>query len=138
MNNLLSNISGIKQFNLSDIYFLHNNSSNTKDDSSHITFELYVVMVFFLFCCYYCCRKICRTQSKYNKKIILDKFYEPYLITDKSDNICSICLEKINMNKDAVKLNNCSHIYHIKCIDPWLLENQTCPNCRQETQSLIN
>ena len=46
---------------------------------------------------------------------------------------CSICLEKIKLG-DQIKILPCSntvnHKYHSKCIDPWLEEKNTCPQCR--------
>jgi len=48
---------------------------------------------------------------------------------------CSICQQSLN-NIDIVrKLNNCTHIFHLSCIDTWLSERNTCPSCRH---SLLN
>ena len=42
--------------------------------------------------------------------------------------ICSICRQPIvNISR---KLNNCSHSFHVACIDEWLVTNNTCPICR--------
>jgi hypothetical protein len=40
---------------------------------------------------------------------------------------CSICLEDINNDKYETK---CHHNYHKKCIESWLMTNNTCPLCR--------
>ena len=46
---------------------------------------------------------------------------------------CSICLEKIKINK--VK-TNCGHLFHRDCINSWIRigssNNDKCPNCRQD------
>ena len=57
---------------------------------------------------------------------------------------CSICLEKlvrsqetennffeteINSNKEK-KIIQCLHVFHKKCIDTWLENNNSCPLCR--------
>uniref|UniRef100_A0A674IKN6 Ring finger protein 148 n=2 Tax=Terrapene triunguis TaxID=2587831 RepID=A0A674IKN6_9SAUR len=42
---------------------------------------------------------------------------------------CVVCLE-VYMPKDVVRLLRCSHIFHRKCIDPWLLKHRTCPVCK--------
>lgn len=52
--------------------------------------------------------------NKINDKIIID------------ENICSICLEDIQ--PVFLKITNCNHSFHIKCISKWL--NNTCPICR--------
>jgi hypothetical protein len=40
---------------------------------------------------------------------------------------CSICYEN-----DCDYQTNCEHNYCKECIEKWLLQNNTCPNCRQE------
>ena len=46
---------------------------------------------------------------------------------------CIICLEDIKIN-DVVSwsknINACNHVYHARCILPWLLHKSTCPICR--------
>lgn len=49
-------------------------------------------------------------------------------ISDSNETICSICRQPIlNICR---KLNNCSHSFHVACIDEWLVDNNTCPICR--------
>ena len=38
---------------------------------------------------------------------------------------CSICLEEV-FNVPV----ECGHVFHTKCINKWLKNNDTCPNCR--------
>lgn len=43
---------------------------------------------------------------------------------------CSICTEDLEQGQN-VRILPCSHIYHRRCIDPWLLSSSgTCPLCR--------
>uniref|UniRef100_A0A673VFQ5 RING-type E3 ubiquitin transferase n=1 Tax=Suricata suricatta TaxID=37032 RepID=A0A673VFQ5_SURSU len=44
---------------------------------------------------------------------------------------CAICItEYTECNK--LHILPCTHEFHVHCIDPWLLENSTCPICRRE------
>ncbi|KAF3670974.1 putative dnaJ protein -like protein isoform 1 [Capsicum annuum] len=46
------------------------------------------------------------------------------------NNGCSICLGDYKDNDMLRLLSNCGHIFHVKCIDPWLRLHPTCPICR--------
>lgn len=43
---------------------------------------------------------------------------------------CSICWEDIIRDKEAAKLN-CSHHFHIECIENWVILKPACPLCRE-------
>lgn len=47
----------------------------------------------------------------------------------KSGQQCSVCYENFKRGCKIRKLP-CKHIFHDKCIMPWLEKNSTCPNCR--------
>ncbi|XP_059281461.1 RING-H2 finger protein ATL70-like [Lycium ferocissimum] len=43
---------------------------------------------------------------------------------------CSICLADYK-NTDMLRLlPDCGHLFHLKCVDPWLRLHPTCPVCR--------
>ncbi|KAG5533031.1 hypothetical protein RHGRI_027313 [Rhododendron griersonianum] len=43
---------------------------------------------------------------------------------------CSICLAEYK-DADVLRLlPECGHLFHLKCVDPWLRLNPTCPICR--------
>nr|XP_048692168.1 RING finger protein 148 [Caretta caretta] len=44
---------------------------------------------------------------------------------------CVVCLE-VYKPKDVVRILRCRHIFHRKCIDPWLLKHRTCPVCKYD------
>lgn len=52
-------------------------------------------------------------------------------INDNNDNndICSICIDYFTLNSIYRKLV-CNHVFHIKCIDKWFINNNKCPVCR--------
>jgi hypothetical protein len=47
----------------------------------------------------------------------------------KSGQDCSVCSDGFRKGEKIRKLP-CKHIFHDKCIMPWLEKNSTCPNCR--------
>lgn len=49
---------------------------------------------------------------------------------DSTASCCSICLADYK-NKDMLRLlPDCEHLFHLKCVDPWLKLNPSCPVCR--------
>ncbi|CAN4109438.1 unnamed protein product [Withania somnifera] len=49
---------------------------------------------------------------------------------DSTASCCSICLADYK-NKDMLRLlPDCEHLFHLKCVDPWLKLNSSCPVCR--------
>ena len=47
---------------------------------------------------------------------------------------CSICTEDVGTNK--VYNLACGHLFHHKCLNPWLINHNTCPMCRQKVNIL--
>lgn len=47
--------------------------------------------------------------------------------------ICSICLKEYLMDEEIAWSNNsdCNHMFHLACIEEWLLRHDECPCCRQ-------
>lgn len=43
---------------------------------------------------------------------------------------CSICLTDYRESDTLRFLPECGHLFHQKCVDPWLRLRPTCPNCR--------
>lgn len=43
---------------------------------------------------------------------------------------CAVCLSEFSFLDKLKFLPNCTHAFHIHCIETWLLSNSTCPLCR--------
>ncbi|XP_074287540.1 E3 ubiquitin-protein ligase ATL41-like [Silene latifolia] len=51
---------------------------------------------------------------------------------------CTICLGMLQNNELARRLPNCNHIFHVECIDTWLMSQSTCPICRSDATPRLN
>lgn len=45
---------------------------------------------------------------------------------------CAICLSNFKDGEKMRVLPQCSHEFHVACIDAWLCNHPNCPTCRQE------
>ena len=46
---------------------------------------------------------------------------------------CVICKELFKEN-EFIRILDCSHIFHIYCIDEWFKDNKICPICKKEVE----
>lgn len=46
-----------------------------------------------------------------------------------SEQYCAICLE---VNTTLFRVLECSHVFHVNCIDIWFSRRTTCPICRYD------
>lgn len=49
---------------------------------------------------------------------------------DEDEEDCPICLEHLNGGFGYIRLRNCMHKFHSRCIDKWLFKCARCPLCR--------
>ncbi|KAM0007280.1 putative transcription factor C2H2 family [Helianthus debilis subsp. tardiflorus] len=45
--------------------------------------------------------------------------------------VCTICLQNFKYKEDGRELTKCKHVFHLTCIDEWLIRNGSCPVCRR-------
>ncbi|XP_032598006.1 RING finger protein 11 isoform X2 [Drosophila grimshawi] len=49
---------------------------------------------------------------------------------------CVICMVEFS-NEEAVRYLPCMHIYHVNCIDDWLMRSLTCPSCLEPVDAAL-
>jgi len=75
--------------------------------------------------------KILETEmNKRTEEIKITEKEIDFSIINKND--CSICISKINFeHKHHLR---CGHVFHYRCIKPWLNISSICPNCKQSVE----
>ncbi|XP_074375213.1 RING-H2 finger protein ATL70-like [Apium graveolens] len=60
------------------------------------------------------------------------RYSEAKLVNNKDSTAtcCSICLGDYKGSDMLRLLPDCGHLFHLKCVDPWLQSHPTCPVCR--------
>lgn len=60
--------------------------------------------------------------------IVTYKRSEGAATSDQDGNLCVVCRDEFEEG-DGVRVLPCFHTFHVRCIDPWLFINKTCPVC---------
>ncbi|ELT95899.1 hypothetical protein CAPTEDRAFT_227655 [Capitella teleta] len=49
--------------------------------------------------------------------------------TDSDFDQCAVCIESYRAS-DVIRILPCKHMFHKSCVDPWLIEQRSCPMCK--------
>lgn len=120
------------------------NSYNNTDvdyNMSEIYFNIlgnFILCFFFIELVRRCYIRYKYNQTSYEVPLLIENNYNYNKIIIKenfnNDN-CSICLENLyseedlESNNDIIELK-CKHMFHKKCLDPWVNEHKKCPLCK--------
>ncbi|KAI3895270.1 hypothetical protein MKX03_030619 [Papaver bracteatum] len=70
------------------------------------------------------------TLESYPKFLYSEAKLQTKQSTTADGSCCSICLSDYVSSDITRLLPDCGHLFHQKCVDPWLLQHPTCPICR--------
>ncbi|XP_021755877.1 RING-H2 finger protein ATL56-like [Chenopodium quinoa] len=48
----------------------------------------------------------------------------------KGSEVCTICLDNLLEGESCRVLPGCNHVFHLNCVDKWILKSPVCPVCR--------
>lgn len=57
-----------------------------------------------------------------------------YSASEQTTRDCAICLEGFKEGELCRRLPDCSHLFHLNCVDNWLTKKLNCPVCRTRVQ----
>lgn len=75
-------------------------------------------------------RRLRHTHLDEEKGLIKASLMTSTVSNSEGIDFCVICQDDIFL--DLVRKLSCKHIYHLKCIDNWFLNNSNCPTCKRE------
>uniref|UniRef100_T1J3Y4 RING-type E3 ubiquitin transferase n=1 Tax=Strigamia maritima TaxID=126957 RepID=T1J3Y4_STRMM len=76
-------------------------------------------------------RRLCNAAKKALAKIPVKNIKAGDQETVGDNECCAVCIEPYKPS-DVVRTLPCKHVFHKSCVDPWLLEQRTCPMCKMD------
>jgi hypothetical protein len=68
-----------------------------------------------------------------NQNNLRDLLLNTTIIINKEEGLCcAICQDDILQDTEIIRKLECTHIYHIHCIDKWLVLKMECPMCKSK------
>lgn len=69
------------------------------------------------------------TVDQIKKNTSISRYIKDPNVPENEQERCTVCLSEFETGNE-VRILNCSHTFHIECIDRWLVYNKKCPVCR--------
>lgn len=62
---------------------------------------------------------------------------DDYSMETEEEDVCPICIMPFEKGEEACWPKNpqCDHVFHTKCLKPWLMDHSECPCCRKDCLS---
>ncbi|XP_064481431.1 RING finger protein 150-like [Ornithodoros turicata] len=76
-------------------------------------------------------RRLCSAAKKALDKIPVKTLKSGDKEAEGELECCAVCIEPFRLG-EVVRLLPCKHIFHKSCVDPWLLEQRSCPMCKMD------
>jgi hypothetical protein len=69
----------------------------------------------------------------------IDQTTTQTILTEDAEGNCSICQDQLKKDESVRTLSGCGHMFHVQCIDPWLLTRSVlCPTCRHDIRGELS
>ena len=90
-------------------------------------FTMYLIWAHACFHISWLCQRLASSQNLVTNEIFYNKLWS---LKEKMNCSCPTCLETFTQNC-LIYSTPCGHIYHLNCIERWLKDNVSCPQCRK-------
>jgi hypothetical protein len=70
--------------------------------------------------------------SKGLPRDLVDKIPKIKITPKNNKDSCSVCLQDFQLDETVRSLPHCHHMFHLPCIDNWLVRHGSCPMCRRD------
>ncbi|WCJ28286.1 RING/U-box superfamily protein [Euphorbia peplus] len=96
------------------------------------------IMVATIHCIFSSCRRSLPTGTRHQSRTHQNVTDPTIAVTvpvsryskEHNEEMCSVCLSEFKDGDQIRVLPDCLHVFHVTCIDTWLISHSNCPLCR--------